>query len=56
MVQARLAGNVAQRNAGGRIAQPSLLAGMLFDGDGDRMTRAMRSRRGPATATMSPAR
>src|SRR6266853_3230093 len=37
-VQARLAGHVAQRNAGGRIAQPSLLAGMLFDGDGKRMT------------------
>jgi site-specific DNA recombinase len=37
-VQARLAGNVAQRNAGGRTAQPSMLAGMLFDGDGNRMT------------------
>src|SRR6266436_4957933 len=37
-VQARLAGNVAQRNAGGRIAQPSLLVGMLVDGDGNRMT------------------
>jgi site-specific DNA recombinase len=37
-VQARLAGNAAQRKAGGRIAQPSLLAGMLFDGDGNRMT------------------
>jgi site-specific DNA recombinase len=38
MVQARLADNVAQRKAGGQIAQPSLLAGMLFDGDGNRMT------------------
>jgi site-specific DNA recombinase len=38
MVQARLTGNPAQRNAGGRTAQPSLLAGMLFDGDGNRMT------------------
>jgi hypothetical protein len=28
----------AQRNAGGRTAQPSLLAGLLFDGDGNRMT------------------
>ena len=37
-VQVRLADNAAQRNAGGRIAQPSLLAGMLFDGDGNRMT------------------
>jgi site-specific DNA recombinase len=38
MVQAQLAGNAAQRNAGGRAGQPSLLAGMLFDGDGNRMT------------------
>jgi DNA invertase Pin-like site-specific DNA recombinase len=38
MVQARLAGNVAQRNAGGRAVQQSLLAGLLFDGDGNRMT------------------
>src|SRR5712664_2602971 len=37
-VQAQLAGNAAQRNAGGRAAQPSLLAGMMFDGDGNRMT------------------
>src|SRR6202048_18517 len=37
-VQARLVGNAAQRNAGGRAAQPSLLAGLLFDGDGKRMT------------------
>src|SRR6202521_3963290 len=37
-VQARLAGNAAQRSAGGRIAQPSLFAGTLFDGDGNRMT------------------
>jgi hypothetical protein len=36
--QARLTGNAAHRNAGGRAAQPSLLAGMLFDGDGNRMT------------------
>src|ERR1700686_83505 len=37
-VQARLAGNAAQRSAGGRTAQPSLFAGLLFDGDGNRMT------------------
>jgi hypothetical protein len=37
-VQVQLAGNATQRKAGGRTAQPSLLAGMLFDGDGDRMT------------------
>jgi site-specific DNA recombinase len=37
-VQAQLAGNAAQRNDGGKTRQPSLLAGMLFDGDGNRMT------------------
>jgi DNA invertase Pin-like site-specific DNA recombinase len=37
-VQAQLAGNTAQRTDGGKTRQPSLLAGMLFDGDGSRMT------------------
>jgi len=37
-VQARLAANTAERNAGTRTRQPSLLAGMLFDGDGNPMT------------------
>jgi site-specific DNA recombinase len=37
-VQAQLADNAAQRNEGGKTRQPSLLAGMLFDGDGNRMT------------------
>src|SRR5207253_1772849 len=37
-VQAQLAGNAAQRSSGARTRQPSLLAGMLFDGDGNRMT------------------
>jgi DNA invertase Pin-like site-specific DNA recombinase len=37
-VQMRLAGNTAERNSGTRTHQPSLLAGMLFDRDGDRMT------------------
>src|SRR5690349_17902683 len=32
-VQARLAGNAAERNEGGKTRQPSLLAGMLVDGD-----------------------
>jgi len=36
--QAQLARNAAQRNSGARTRQPSLLAGMLFDGDGNRMT------------------
>ena len=37
-VQAQLASNAAQRNDDGKTRQPSLLAGMLFDGDGNRMT------------------
>src|SRR5439155_8973165 len=37
-VQAQLASNAAQRNDGGKTRQPSLLAGMLFDRDGNRMT------------------
>ena len=37
-VQAQLASNAAQRNNGGKTRQPSLLAGMLFDGNGTRMT------------------
>jgi len=55
-VQMRLAGNTAKRNSGTRTQQPSLLAGMQFDAEGNRMTRAMRSNRAPATAIMSPAR
>jgi hypothetical protein len=37
-VQAQLASNAAERNSGARDRQPSLLAGMLFDDDGNRMT------------------
>jgi DNA invertase Pin-like site-specific DNA recombinase len=37
-VQAQLANNTAERNSGARTHQPSLLAGILFDGDGNRMT------------------
>ena len=37
-VQARLAANTAEGNSGTRTGQPSLLAGMLFDRDGNRMT------------------
>jgi hypothetical protein len=37
-VQAQLGANKAQRSAGTGTRQPSLLAGMLFDGDGNRMT------------------
>jgi site-specific DNA recombinase len=37
-VQAQLSGNTAERNSGTRTCQPSLLTGMLFDCDGNRMT------------------
>jgi site-specific DNA recombinase len=37
-VQMRLAGNTAERNSGTRTHQPSLLAGMLSDTEGNRMT------------------
>src|SRR5690348_5644680 len=37
-VQAWFAGNAAERNSSARHRQPSLLAGLLFDGDGNRMT------------------
>src|SRR6516225_3275064 len=37
-VQIRLAGNTTERISGTRTHQPSLLAGMLFDAEGNRMT------------------
>jgi site-specific DNA recombinase len=37
-VQMRLAGNTAERNSGRPTDQPSLLTGMLFDAEGNRMT------------------
>src|SRR6201987_3220544 len=37
-VQMRLPCNPAERNSGTRTPQPSLLAGMLFDREGNRMT------------------
>jgi hypothetical protein len=37
-VQGQFAANTAERNLGTRTRQPGLLAGMLFDGDGNRMT------------------
>src|SRR6202030_81476 len=45
-VQAQLAGNAAQRTEGGKTRQPCLLAGMLFDGDGNRMTPSHAVKRG----------
>ena len=39
-VQAQLAGNTAERNAGTRTRQPSLLAGMLFDRDGSARSKS----------------
>jgi site-specific DNA recombinase len=37
-VQAQLVSNTAERNSGTRTGQPSLLAGLLFDADGNRTT------------------
>jgi site-specific DNA recombinase len=37
-VQRRLTGNIAERNPDARTHQPSLLTGMLFDREGNRMT------------------
>jgi DNA invertase Pin-like site-specific DNA recombinase len=38
MVQAKLAANHSERSTGERVRRPSLLAGLMFDGDGRRMT------------------
>ncbi|HKM71721.1 MAG TPA: zinc ribbon domain-containing protein, partial [Stellaceae bacterium] len=45
-VQTQVASNSAQRNDGGKTAQPSLLAGMLFDGEGNRMTPSYAVKKG----------
>src|SRR5262249_41474581 len=45
-VQAQLVANIAERNSGTRTRQPSLLAGMLFDGDGNRMTPTHATKKG----------
>ena len=45
-VQAQLAANTAERNSGTRMRQPSPLAGMLFDGDGNRITPTHATKQG----------
>jgi hypothetical protein len=45
-VQGQLRSNAAERNSATRTGQPSLLAGMLFDGDGNRMTPTHAVRKG----------
>jgi DNA invertase Pin-like site-specific DNA recombinase len=45
-VQAQLATNTAERNSSTRTSQPSLLAGMLFDGDGNRITPTHATKKG----------
>jgi hypothetical protein len=42
----RLAGNTAERNSATRTDQSSLLAGMLFDAEGDRMTPSYADKQG----------
>jgi site-specific DNA recombinase len=46
VVQAQLNSNATERNSGQRNRQPSLLAGMLFDRDGNRMTPSHPVKRG----------
>jgi site-specific DNA recombinase len=45
-VQAQLAANTPERNSSTHTRQPSLLAGMLFDGDGNRMTPTHATKQG----------
>jgi DNA invertase Pin-like site-specific DNA recombinase len=45
-VQAQLAGNATEQNSGARNRQPSLLTGMLFDRDGNRMTPSHAGKKG----------
>src|ERR1700737_2365414 len=45
-VQAQLTSNAAERNSSARHRQPSLLAGLLFDGDGNRMTPSHAGKKG----------
>jgi DNA invertase Pin-like site-specific DNA recombinase len=45
-VQAQLAANSGERSSGTRTLQPSLLAGILFDGDGNRMTPTHATKKG----------
>ena len=45
-VQARLAGNSGGRKVGTHTRQPSLLAGMLLDHDGNRMTPSYAVKKG----------
>jgi hypothetical protein len=47
-VQMRLAGNTAERNSGTRTHQSSLLAGMLFDAEVNRMTPKLCGQKGHA--------
>jgi len=44
--QAKLATNTAERNSGTNTHQPSPLAGMMFDGDGNRMTPTHATKKG----------
>jgi DNA invertase Pin-like site-specific DNA recombinase len=46
VVQAQLAANTAELNSGTRTRPPSLLAGMLFDADGNRITPTHATKKG----------
>ena len=55
-VQAQLAGHTTQRSPGTRTHQPSLLAGLLYDRDGNRMTPTHAVKKGARSTTMSRGR
>ena len=55
-VQAQFVGNAAQRNSCARTCQPSLLTGMLVDGDGNRMTPSHAVKKGTRYRYYAPAR
>jgi hypothetical protein len=54
-VQAQLAGNSGERNVGTRTRPSSLLTGLLFDRDGNRMTPSHAVKKGTRYTTMSRA-
>jgi DNA invertase Pin-like site-specific DNA recombinase len=55
-IQARLAENAVERGIGVRVKNLSLLAGLLFDGEGHRMTPTHAVKTASATAITFPAR
>ena len=51
-VQAKLADNAVERRRGEKTANPSLLAGLLYDGQGHRMTPSHAVKKGHAVSLL----